>query len=215
MRSDFQPDFGFQPILNHVALLVKSAEKTAEILRASQFVVGPQEKWEGEGTLEIYVGEESKRGRLLLMEPYKEGAYQRAMNRRGPGLHHIAIDVNDLEGYIESLSSAGWLLHPKSAQSIAKQRTAWFSSPGVPALFEIQQRENHSRNLSSESFIKQVAIPLGKDLLNAPVNANLGRDRSLDRLISVLGCVEVVASEKDHGHIRIGAVRFSLDDLIC
>lgn len=102
-------------VLNHTAFLVPNVVKSAEYLRQFDFKVGRAEKWDGEGTLEIYVGDLTSEGaNLLLMEPVTEGAYSRAMAKRGPGLHHIAIDVLDLESYIDGLSGSDWFLHSKS-----------------------------------------------------------------------------------------------------
>ncbi len=44
-------------VINHVALLVPNAVKSAEYLRQFDFKIGPAEKWDGEGTLEVYVGD--------------------------------------------------------------------------------------------------------------------------------------------------------------
>lgn len=189
----------FEPILNHVGVLVRSVEKSAEKLQKLGLAVGKTEKWPGEGTLEIYVGDPTHRGRLLLMEPYTEGAYQRAMNKRGTGLHHTAIDVNDLEGFIDSLSGSGWLLHPKSVKTIPELRTAWLSRPGVPTLIEVQQREKHSEQMAASAFITQIGISLDLD------------DRCL---IAALSCAEVIATGNDHCHIIIGSMRLSLNDLV-
>lgn len=129
-------------VLNHIAFLVPNAVKAAEYLKQYDFKIGPVEKWEGEGTLEVYVGDlTSETGNLLLMEPIKEGAYSRAMAKRGPGLHHIAIDVLNLEDCIDELSGSGWLLHPKSLKTIKQSQTAYLARPGIPALIEIQQRD--------------------------------------------------------------------------
>jgi hypothetical protein len=189
----------FEPILNHVGVLVRSVEKSAAKLQKLGLAVGNVEKWPGEGTLEVYVGDPAYRGRLLLMEPYTEGAYQRAMNKRGPGLHHTAIDVNDIEGFVDSLSGSGWLLHPKSVKTILELRTAWLSRPGIPTLIEVQQREKHSEQMAASTFITQIGIHLDLD------------DR---RLIAALSCAEVVATGNDHCHINIGSMRLSLNDLI-
>ncbi len=129
-------------VLNHIALLVPNAVKAAEYLRQFDFKIGPAQPWEGEGTLEVYVGDlDSQMGNLLLMEPVKEGAYTRAMTKRGPGLHHIAIDVLNLKTFIDELSGTGWLLHPKSLKTVEDTQTAWLVRPGVPALIEVQQRD--------------------------------------------------------------------------
>jgi len=77
--------------INHIAFLVNSVEKAAAIPDLAPFFKGPAETWEGEGTLEIYVGPPEATARLLLMEAVKDGAYRRALQKRGPGLHHIAI----------------------------------------------------------------------------------------------------------------------------
>ena len=95
--------------LNHIALLVRSARSGAGLLKKYGLVTGPLQTWEGEGTLEVYAGEESLSARLLLMEAVKSGAYARALEKRGPGLHHLAVDVPDLGSYIAGLSGSGWL----------------------------------------------------------------------------------------------------------
>ncbi len=75
------------------------------------------------------------------MEPIKPGAYQTAIEKRGPGLHHLAIDVLDIENYIESISGSGWLLHPKSIKSLKLVQTAYLARPGFPGLIEVQQKK--------------------------------------------------------------------------
>lgn len=143
--------------LNHIALLVPSVQKAADYLRSFDIRIGPAQEWEGEGTLEIYVGNtDAQCATLLLMESVKEGAYTRALRKRGPGLHHIAIDVLNLETYIDKLSGSGWLLHPKSLKTIKASRTAWLARPGIPALIEVQERESVDRK---PLFIDEIRIP--------------------------------------------------------
>lgn len=79
-------------IPNHVAILVPSVKKAAIYLGQFGFQIGEEEQFDGEGTREIYV-ESGLGNSLLLMEPLGHGPYRRAMVKRGPGLHHIAIDV--------------------------------------------------------------------------------------------------------------------------
>jgi hypothetical protein len=124
---------------SHVALLVRSVNKTAEFLRRFNFKVEQAEEWDGEGTKEIYVEKELSNS-LLLMEPIKPGAYQRAMEKRGPSLHHLAIDVPKLEEFLISIAGSGWLLHPRSVETIPRVRTAYLSRPGFPALIEVQEK---------------------------------------------------------------------------
>lgn len=143
--------------LNHVALLVPSVDQAATALAPFGHKIHDAAEWEGEGTREIYVGDfEIHMATLLLMEPIKEGAYTRAMKKRGPGLHHLGIDVLDLEGFIDEIAGSGWLLHPKSLHTIKHSKTAYLARPGVPTLIEVQQREKIS---VQKPVVENIHIP--------------------------------------------------------
>ena len=126
--------------LSHVSVLVPSVQKAAERLKPFGFRIHPMDEFDGEGTREIYV-EADKANSLLLMEAFKPGAYQRAMDKRGPGLHHLAIDVLDIDEFVDSLSGSGWLLHPKSLKYYNAIKNVYLSRPGFPALIEVQQKK--------------------------------------------------------------------------
>ncbi len=162
---------------SHVAILVPSVRKAANFLRKFDFQIGEEEKWDGEGTLEIYI-ECDKANSLLLMEPTKPGAYQRALDKRGPSLHHLAIDVLNLEDYIESLSGSGWLLHPKSLKTIKQVQTAYLARPGFPGLIEVQERKELQNlklfvdhiDLKMESKLADLLAPIGLASIVKPVS---------------------------------------------
>jgi hypothetical protein len=150
-----------QSRLNHIAALVPSVQFAAEALATYGFPIGPCEEWDGEGTREIYVGAPGVTGRLLLMEPIREGAYTRALEKRGPGIHHIAIDVLDIESYVENLAGSGWLLHPKSLGTLRQSQTAYLARPSIPTLIEVQQREALTPTTDRVSdFVSQLRLPL-------------------------------------------------------
>lgn len=167
---------------SHVAILVPSVRKAAEYLRQFDFQIGPEEDWDGEGTREIYI-EKDKNNSLLLMEPIKAGAYQRALEKRGPGLHHLAIDVLNLEEFIESLSGSGWLLHPVSLKTIKQSKTAYLARPGFPALIEVQERKEFvdrplfvdeisaSFNSAPASLVKTIGL---ENILKPSKNSMIG-----------------------------------------
>lgn len=157
-----------KPAPSHVALLVPSVRKAADWLKRFDFQIGKEEEWDGEGTREIYV-EREKNNPLLLMEPIKAGAYQRALEKRGPGLHHLAIDVLDLKNYIASLGGSGWLLHPVSVRTIGQTKTAYLARPGFPGLIEVQQKERLSEG---NLFVTEISIPL--DPTNFRLIQNIG-----------------------------------------
>ncbi len=141
---------------NHVAVLVPSVKKAAEYLKQFDFKIGKEEEWEGEGTKEIYV-ELGRVNSLLLMEPIKPGAYQRALEKRGPGLHHLAIDVLNLESFLEAIALSGWLLHPTSLKTMKQTKTAYLARPGFPALIEVQEREKLNNGLL---FVNEIVLKM-------------------------------------------------------
>ncbi len=111
---------------------------------------------------------------LLLIEPIRSGPYQKAIEKRGPGLHHLAIDVSHLEEYIESLAGSGWLLHPLSIKTIKQIQIAYLARPGFPSLIEVQQKENwnESENINN-LFITEVFAPMDTKFLPLIQSLNL------------------------------------------
>lgn len=183
---------------SHVAILVPSARKAAEHLKKYNFQIGEEKKFAGEGTVEIYV-EREKTNSLLLMEPLKTGPYQRAMEKRGPGLHHLAIDVLDLENYIETLVGSGWLLHPKSIKMMKHAKTAYLARPGFPGLIEVQQKPKSKRELDAGSlFVQKVTLPVPANLVH---------------LLSSIGLKEIVQTGSDVEFLCAGHV-IKMTDLV-
>ena len=179
---------------NHVALLVRSVRDTGRKLAELGFHIGPAENWEGEGTLEIYV--ERERGNsLLLMEPTKSGAYKNALDKRGPGLHHLAIDVLQLDPYLSSLAGSGWLLHPTSFQTIQKSRTVYLARPGFPALIEVQERPQLD---NKPEFVTGLELPFTPDLT---------------RLLPYVGLKETVRPSAEAA-LQLGTFRVTLENLL-
>ena len=182
--------------MNHVAILVPSVNRAAEVLKPLGFTIGPAETWEGEGTLEIYVGNrETHTGHLLLMEPQKAGAYRRALDKRGAGLHHIAIDVLDLESFIGEIAGSGWLLHPRSLCTIRDSRTAYLARPGVPMLIEVQERKMFT---DKPSFVTGLGLAL----------PDVG-----SKLIAAIGLAEVIQHTKHDPWLLAADHRISIADL--
>lgn len=64
----------------------------------------------------------------------------RALAKRGSGLHHVALTVSDLEGFLGR--TRGWLLVPACLRDLAQTRTAWLARPGVATLLEVQEAES-------------------------------------------------------------------------
>jgi hypothetical protein len=123
---------------SHVAILVPSVRKAADHFRQLGFDIEDEEVFPE--TREIYV-HGSERNALLLTEARDTGSYRRALEKRGPGIHHLAVDVLDLDGFLHSISGSGWLLHLNSLKTIKDHRTAYLARPGFPALIEVQEKK--------------------------------------------------------------------------
>ena len=179
---------------NHVAILVPSVRKAADYLSQFNFQIGKEEVWDGEGTKEIYI-ERDKSNSLLLMEPIKPGAYQRALEKRGAGLHHLAIDVLDMDSFIESITGSGWLLHPVSLKTIKQSQTAYLAKPGFPGLIEVQQRD---AILERPLFVSEI---------------NLSLDAKSESLLTTIGLNQIVKNDSSPSSLLLGAHRIELKRL--
>ena len=122
-------------ILDHVAILTTEIER----FRALNGLVSEQpiEVFSDTGSREQYIDGESVGGRLLVMQAHGPGAYQRALEKRGPGLHHVGVATSDLAGALEQWSARGWRVHPESARVMLPESGAFLFQKGVPMLVEL------------------------------------------------------------------------------
>jgi hypothetical protein len=123
--------------VDHVAVLVEEIESAVETWGLP--IDGTIEEFPREGTRELYCGADGASFRLLLMQPIGPGPYERAMAKRGAGLHHIAFCVPDLSRYVNDLEGSGWLMHPASLRLRDTNRQVWLCRPGVPVLIELNE----------------------------------------------------------------------------
>lgn len=183
------------PSLSHVAVLVPSAKGAAAVCEASEWELGPIEDFREEGTREVYVGPPANEALLLLMEAIGPGPYRNALEKRGPGLHHVAVNVASIDEYVASLAGSGWLLHPASLRTLARRKTVYLARPGLRALIEVQQR---ARSRGRRSFISEVFIDGA---------------REHQRLLDVLRVPGLRVAGKKGAGVVIGARRVALADL--
>jgi hypothetical protein len=181
--------------VNHVALVLPDVELTANILKKYNFKVGAVDLFESMGTKEIYI-ESNKSASLLLMQPTKDGSYQRALKKRGPSLHHIAIDVLNLDQFINDISESGWLLHPNSLESIKDLRVAWVARPGFPALIEVTEVKEFSTTSEFVGGIK------------------LSTTTENQRFVDALNLNHYVEITNDETQVLLDGQYFKISDLI-
>lgn len=144
--------------LSHVAVLVPSAGAAAAVCEAAGWALGPVEDFPAEGTREVYVGPPADDARLLLMEAIGPGPYRRALERRGPGLHHVAVDVGSIDAYLAGVAGAGWLLHPASLRTRADRGVVYLARPGLGALIEVQERPDPDAAPARPRFVAEVHV---------------------------------------------------------
>lgn len=157
-------------MIDHVALLVRDAEKTAGMLRRKGLFTGQPDRFESEGTLEIYCGAPGSSARLLLMQSIGPGPYARALEKRGPGLHHIAVNVPSIPKFLERISGSGWLLHPASCAMMGKGGAAYLTRPGMPMLIEVQEGPGKK----APAFVSSVVLKMPERGLSLAAAAGIG-----------------------------------------
>lgn len=177
---------------SHVAILVPSVRKAADYLRQFDFQIGEEEVFEE--TKEIYV-QGSEQNSLLLMEPKETGSYKRALKKRGPGIHHLAIDVLDVEDFLNSLCGSGWLLHLNSLKSLRDYRTVYLARPGFPALIEVQEKKKLA---NGPLFVEKVSLKFDSALLG---------------LVKSVGLQETVKASIEDSEITLQGKKIQLRNL--
>jgi methylmalonyl-CoA/ethylmalonyl-CoA epimerase len=93
--------------LSHVALAVREADPVAERLAAALGAVREREELLDGGALRVVF---LKLGSLTLelLEPRSsDHTVARFIETRGPGLHHVSLEVDDLEGALRRAAEAG------------------------------------------------------------------------------------------------------------
>jgi methylmalonyl-CoA epimerase len=93
--------------IHHVGIIVRDAEAAAETYRAGLGLdVLGVEDYRGEATVALLSAGETL---LHLIQPTADGTlWAAALRERGEGPHHVAFEVDDINGAIAGLAAAGW-----------------------------------------------------------------------------------------------------------
>ena len=119
--------------LDHVAIAVPSI---ATALPLYESLIGSRgsspERVESQGVEVVFVG--SAAPWIELLEPLvPDSPVGRFLARRGPGLHHIALGVTDLDATLRRLEAAGFALIDKTPRPGAHDRRIAFLHPSTTA----------------------------------------------------------------------------------
>lgn len=128
--------------VDHIAFVTSDLQAIAQSLPDS-CIRFPVETHPAEGTKEQYIDPTGDGGPLLLlMQPIGAGPYQSALNKRGPGLHHIGATTPSIVAAMPHIEQHRLLLHPISLHTYANPTpTVWLCRPGVPFLVELWERD--------------------------------------------------------------------------
>jgi methylmalonyl-CoA/ethylmalonyl-CoA epimerase len=118
------------PIIDHVGIAVNSVEHALPLYEA--LLGGPPAGVEviaSESVRVAFFGVGA--GRVELLEPLDpESPIARFLDRRGPGLHHVCLQVTDLEEALERAIRTGATVIPPGVRIGAGARRVAFLHPG-------------------------------------------------------------------------------------
>ncbi|ASA77872.1 methylmalonyl-CoA epimerase [Thermococcus sp. 5-4] len=128
--------------IDHVGIAVKNLDEAIKVweglgLKVEEIEEVPDQKVR---TAIIHVGE----SRIELLEPTAEDSpIAKFIAKRGEGIHHIALGVEDIEGHLEKLKEEGYrLIDEKPRIGAGGARIAFVHPKAVTGvLLELCERE--------------------------------------------------------------------------
>lgn len=127
---------------DHVGVVVRNTQETAELLSSLfGFEVAERQVFPEQGFRSTLVA--TAEVTVELIEPVgEEGIIQNFIRTHGYGLHHVSLQVDDMEKAMASLAQKGARLLQKKPTQITETSRISFLHPGSTAgiLIELMQR---------------------------------------------------------------------------
>lgn len=115
--------------IEHLGIAVKSIEeslKTFEVLLGTNCYKIEEVRSEGVKTAFLQIGE----SKIELLEATNVNSpIAKFLEKRGPGIHHIAFDVDNIESEIKRLTQSGFILIHESPKDGADNKLIAFLHP--------------------------------------------------------------------------------------
>ena len=93
--------------VDHVGIAVEEIDRTLAVYTMLRFEKMEEETVASEGVRAVFLGGAGQT-RVELLEPlHDESTLARFLSGRGPGLHHVAIRVKDIEAAVSSCEEEG------------------------------------------------------------------------------------------------------------
>jgi methylmalonyl-CoA/ethylmalonyl-CoA epimerase len=126
--------------IDHVALAVANRDTTAGDLSALfGLAAGARETVAAQMTDVAFLHAASGDTALEICAPAGDGPLARFLAKRGPGLHHVCFEVDDLRGTLATLKAAGVRLIDETPRPGARGHMVAFLHPAATGgvLFEL------------------------------------------------------------------------------
>jgi len=93
--------------IDHIAIAVNDVEESAKVYQQALGVSNVKfETVESEGVKIAII--ELENGRIELMQPTNDSSpIKKFLDKKGQGLHHMALDTNDIEDEVERMEGCG------------------------------------------------------------------------------------------------------------
>jgi methylmalonyl-CoA/ethylmalonyl-CoA epimerase len=112
--------------IDHVGILVADLDKAVKLYRDLLDV--PVVLEVNQGWISAIVQTQS--GKLELMQPTDpNSAVGKAFAKRGEGIHHLAMDVDDVQGYLDKAEKLGLSLIDRHPRKGSEERLIGFVHP--------------------------------------------------------------------------------------
>ena len=120
--------------IDHIAIAVNDVEESAKVYQKALGIDEIEfETVESEGVKVAIIQMEN--GRIELMQPTKDDSpIKKFLDKKGPGLHHLALETDNIEGEVERMEGCGvqflgkvrpgsagtkvTFIHPKSLEGV-------------------------------------------------------------------------------------------------
>ena len=120
--------------IDHIAIAVNDVEASAKVYQKALGIDEIEfETVESEGVKVAIITMEN--GRIELMQPTKDDSpIKKFLDKKGPGLHHMALETDDIDGEVERMEGCGvqflgkvrpgsagtkvTFIHPKSLEGV-------------------------------------------------------------------------------------------------
>ena len=93
--------------IDHIAIAVNDVEESAKVYQQALGVSNVKfETVESEGVKIAII--ELENGRIELMQPTNDSSpIKKFLDKKGQGLHHMALDTDDIDGEVERMEGCG------------------------------------------------------------------------------------------------------------